>query len=175
MGRTVENKREIVADLKNTLSESSLALVINYRGLTVAEITDLRRRLRDSGAVCKVTKNKFMGKAIEGNESWTALSSLLKDSTAFILAKDDASAAVKAYQEFQKASKKSEVLGGVMEGRLLSDKDIKVIAELPSKDQLIAQIAGAVNSIVANVATVVNEIPTGVARAVQAVADKQAA
>jgi large subunit ribosomal protein L10 len=174
MGRTPANKREIVADLQNTLSESSLALVINYRGLTVAEITDLRRRLREKGAVCKVTKNKLMGKAIEGNEDWTALSSLLKDSAAFILAKDDASAAVKAYQEFQKASKKSEILGGVMEGRLLSDKDIKVIAELPSKDQLIAQIAGAVNSIVANVATVVNEIPTGVARAVQAVADKKA-
>jgi large subunit ribosomal protein L10 len=84
-------------------------------------------------------------------------------------------AAVKAYQEFQKVTKKSEVIGGVMEGKLLSQNDIKAIADLPSKEQLYAQIAGATNSIVANIAVVVQEIPTGVARAVQAVADKQAA
>lgn len=174
MGRTLENKKQIVAELKNTLSESSLAVVINYRGLTVGEITDLRRRLREKGAVCKVTKNTFMGKAIEGDENWSALSSILADSTAFIMAKDDVGAAVKAYQDFQKATKKTEVIGGVMEGKLLSQKDVQAIADLPSKEQLYAQIAGAVNSIVANIATVVNEIPTGVARAVQAVADKAA-
>jgi large subunit ribosomal protein L10 len=175
MGRTLENKKEIVADLKSTLSESSMTLVINYRGLTVSEITNLRRRLREKGAVCKVTKNTLMGKAIEGNDNWSALSTLLKDSSAFIMVKEDVSGAVKAYQEFQKTSKKTEVLGGVMEGKLLTDKDIKIIADLPSKEQLIAQIAGSVSSIIANVAIAVNEIPTGVARAVQAVADKKAA
>jgi large subunit ribosomal protein L10 len=175
MGRTLENKQQIVADLKNTLSKSSMTLVINYRGMTVAEITTLRRRLRETGAVCKVTKNTLMGKAIEGNDNWSALSPLLKDSAAFIMVKEDVSGAVKAYQEFQKTSKKTEVLGGVMEGKLLTDKDIKVLADLPSKEQLIAQIAGSVSSIIANVAIAVNEIPTGVARAVQAVADKKAA
>jgi large subunit ribosomal protein L10 len=175
MGRTLEEKKAIVAELKDTLSESSLAVVINYRGLTVAEITDLRRRLRDKGAVCTVTKNTLMGKAIEGDEKWEAMNSILADSTAFIMAKDDVGAAVKAYQDFQKATKKTEVIGGVMEGKLLSQKDIQAIADLPSKEQLYAQIAGAVNSIVSNIATVVNEIPTGVARAVQAVADKKAA
>jgi large subunit ribosomal protein L10 len=175
MGRTLEEKKAIVAELKDTLSESSLAVVINYRGLTVAEITDLRRRLREKGAVCTVTKNTLMGKAIAGDEKWEAMNSILADSTAFIMAKDDVGAAVKAYQDFQKATKKTEVIGGVMEGKLLSQKDIQAIADLPSKEQLYAQIAGAVNSIVSNIATVVNEIPTGVARAVQAVADKKAA
>jgi len=69
MGRTLENKKEIVAELKETLSESSLALVIEYQGLTVAEITDLRRRLRPSGTVCKVTKNTLMG-IPSGSRSW---------------------------------------------------------------------------------------------------------
>ena len=59
MPRTIEDKKAIVTDLKETLSESQLALVIDYQGLTVAEITDLRRRLRPSGTVCKVTKNTF--------------------------------------------------------------------------------------------------------------------
>jgi large subunit ribosomal protein L10 len=175
MGRTLENKKAIVAELKDTLSESSLAVVINYKGLTVPEIMDLRRRLAVKGAVCKVTKNTFMGKAIEGDEKWQAMDSLLATSTAFIMAKDDVGAAVKAYQEFQKAAKKTEVIGGVMEGKLLSQNDVKAIADLPSKEQLYAMIAGSVNSIVSNIATVVNEIPTGVARAVQAVADKKAA
>jgi large subunit ribosomal protein L10 len=175
MGRTLTNKKAIVADLQETLSESSLAVVINYSGLTVKEITDLRNRLRVSGASCTVTKNTLMGKAIAGDDNWSPLEPLLKSTTAFILAKDDVGAAVKAYQEFQKATKKTEVLGGVMEGKLLSQNDIKAIADLPSKEQLYAMIAGATNSIVSNIAVVVQEIPTGVARAVQAVADKQAA
>ncbi|MFM2429441.1 MAG: hypothetical protein RLZZ511_654 [Cyanobacteriota bacterium] len=175
MGRTLENKQAIVAGLKETLSDASLAVVINYRGLTVKEIGDLRTRLRASGATCTVTKNTLMGKAIAGDENWSPLESLLSDTTAFIMAKDDVGAAVKAYQDFQKATKKTEVIGGVMEGKLLSQNDIKAIADLPSKEQLYAQIAGATNSIVSNIATLVCEIPTGVARAVQAVADKQAA
>jgi large subunit ribosomal protein L10 len=175
MGRTLTNKKAIVATLQETLNESSLAVVINYNGLTVKEITDLRNRLRVTGASCTVTKNTLMGKAIAGNDNWSALDSLLSNTTAFILAKDDVGAAVKAYQEFQKVTKKTEVIGGVMEGKLLSQNDIKAIADLPSKEQLYAMIAGATNSIVANIAVAVKEIPTGVARAVQAVADKQAA
>lgn len=175
MGRTLANKKEIVAGLRETLSDSSLAVVINYRGLTVAEISDLRNRLRPTGASCTVTKNRFMGKAIEGDDKWSALDSLLNDTTAFIMAKDDVGAAVKAYQAFQKETKKTEVIGGVMEGKLLSQNDVKAIADLPSKEELYAQIAGATNSIVANIAVLVKEIPTGVARAVQAVADKEAA
>lgn len=175
MGRTLENKKQIVAGLKNSLETATFAFAINYRGLTVGEITDLRTRLRAKGAVCKVTKNTFMGKAIEGNEKWTAMESLLKDSAAFILVQEDVGGAVKAYQEFQKATKKTEVIGAVMDGKLLTQAQFKDVADLPSKEQLYSQIAGAVNSIVSNIAVLVQEIPTGVARAVQAVSDKQAA
>lgn len=174
MGRTLENKKELVAELKSSLDASTLAFAINYRGLTVKEITELRTALRPKGAVCKVTKNTLMGKAIEGNDNWSAMESLLKDSTAFIFVQEDVGGAVKAYKEFQKATKKTEVIGAVMDGKLLTAAEFKVVEELPSKEQLYAQIAGAVNSIVSNIATVVNEIPTGVARAVQAVADKAA-
>lgn len=171
MGRTLENKKEIVADLKGTLSESTLALVIDYQGLTVAEITDLRRRLRPSGAVCKVTKNTFMGIAIQEDEQWKPMSELLKGSSAFVLVKDDLSA-IKAYQEFQKATKKTELRGGVMEGRLLKEADVKALGDLPSKEQLMAQIAGAINALATKVAVGINEVPGSLARAIQAVADK---
>ncbi|BAZ79938.1 50S ribosomal protein L10 [Sphaerospermopsis kisseleviana CS-549] len=171
MGRTLENKKEIVADLKGTLNESTLALVIDYQGLTVAEITDLRRRLRPSGAVCKVTKNTFMGIAIQEDEQWKPMSELLKGSSAFVLVKDDLSA-IKAYQEFQKATKKTELRGGVMEGRLLKEADVKALGDLPSKEQLMAQIAGAINALATKVAVGINEVPSSLARAIQAVSDK---
>ncbi|MGH1393796.1 MAG: 50S ribosomal protein L10 [Trichormus sp.] len=173
MGRTLENKKEIVADLKESLSQSSLALVIDYQGLTVAEITDLRRRLRPTGTICKVTKNTFMGIAIQDDEKWQPLSELLKGSSAFLLVEEDFSSAIKAYQDFQKASKKTELRGGVMEGRLLQASDVKALGDLPSKEQLMAQIAGAINALATKVAVGINEVPSGLARALQAVADKE--
>ncbi len=173
MGRTLENKKEIVADLKESLSESSLALVIDYQGLTVAQITDLRQKLRPSGAVCKVTKNTLMGIAIDGDENWQPLSELLQGSSAFLLVKEDFSSAIKAYQEFQKVTKKTELRGGVMEGRLLKETDVKALGDLPSKDQLMAQIAGAINALATKVAVGINEVPSSLARALQAVAEKE--
>ncbi|MFN6470613.1 MAG: 50S ribosomal protein L10 [Nostoc sp. SerVER01] len=173
MGRTLENKKEIVADLKETLSKSSLALVIEYQGLTVAEITDLRRRLRPSGTVCKVTKNTLMGIAIQDQEKWQPLSELLKGSSAFLLVKEDFSSAIKAYQDFQKATKKTELRGGVMEGRLLKETDVKALGDLPSKEQLMGQIAGAINSLATKIAVGINEVPGSLARALQAVADAE--
>lgn len=173
MGRTVENKKEIVADLKETLSESTLALVIDYQGLTVSEITDLRRRLRPSGTVCKVTKNTLMGIAIKDDEKWQPLSELLKGASAFLLVKEDFSSAIKAYQEFQKVTKKTELRGGVLEGRLLKEPDVKVLGDLPSKEQLIAQIAGAINALATKIAVGINEVPGSLARALQAVADQE--
>lgn len=160
MGRTVENKREIVADLKETLSESTLALVIDYQGLTVAEITNLRRKLRPTGTVCKVTKNTLMGIAIQDQEKWQPLSELLKGSSAFLLVKEDFSSAIKAYQEFQKVSKKTELRGGVMDGRLLKEADVKALGDLPSKEQLMAQIAGAINGVATKLAVGINEVPS---------------
>jgi large subunit ribosomal protein L10 len=173
MGRTLENKKEIVADLKVSLSESTLALVIDYQGLTVAEITDLRRRLRPSGTVCKVTKNTFMGIAIQDEEKWQPLSELLKGASAFLLVKEDFSSAIKTYQEFQKVTKKTELRGGVMDGRLLKDTDVKALGDLPSKEQLMAQIAGAINALATKVAVGINEVPSSLARALQAVAEKE--
>jgi len=172
MGRTIEDKKAIVADLKESLSESTLALVIEYQGLTVAEMTDLRRRLRPSGAVCKVTKNTLMGIAIEGQEKWQPMSELLKGSSAFLLVKEDFSGAIKAYQDFQKASKKTELRGGVMDGRLLKEPDVKVLGDLPSKEQLMAQIAGAINALATKIAVGINEVPSSLARAMLAVSDK---
>ncbi|MDX2229410.1 MAG: 50S ribosomal protein L10 [Leptolyngbyaceae cyanobacterium bins.349] len=172
MGKTLEDKKAMVAELKQSLSESQLAIVIDYKGLSVAEITDLRKRLLPMGASCKIAKNTLMRIAVEGDSNWEPMTKFLKETSAFVLIKDDVGGALKAYQDFQKASKKTELRGGVMEGRALSQDDVKAIADLPSKEQLIAQIAGAINSVTAKVAIGINQVPSSVARAIQAIADK---
>jgi large subunit ribosomal protein L10 len=173
MGRTLESKQAVVADLKQILSEAQLAVVINYEGLTVAEITDLRRRLRPTGTVCKVTKNTLMRLAIGEDAKWQPMTEFLSGSSAFMLVKDDISGAIKAYQDFQKASKKTELKGGVMEGRALNEDQVKAIGDLPSKEQLIAQIAGAINAVTTKVAVSINEVPASLGRCLQAIADKE--
>lgn len=172
MGRTLEGKKELVSELKELLSETQLAVVIDYQGLSVAEITKLRQQLAESGSVCKVAKNTLMGVAIADDENWQPMEQFLQGSNAFLLLKDDLGGGLKAYQDFQKASKKTELRGGVMEGRALTEKEIKAIADLPSKEQLIAQIAGAINGVATKLAVGINQIPTSVARAIQAKIDK---
>jgi large subunit ribosomal protein L10 len=173
MGRTLASKEGVVAGLKQDLSESQLAFVIEYQGLTVAEITDLRRRLRPTGTVCTVAKNTFMQRAIDGEANWQPMTEFLVGSSAFVLVKDDISGAIKAYQDFQKATKKTELKGGVMEGRALNEAQLKAIADLPSKEQLIAQIAGAINALATKIAVGINEVPASLGRSLQAYADKE--
>lgn len=184
MGKTKQQKQEMLADLKQSLSESQITLVIDYQGLSVAEITDLRRRLIPTGSACTVAKNTLMEIAVREDSNWQPMEKLLAGSNAFLFLKDDLGGAIKAYQDFQKATKKTEFKGGVMEGRLLSQDQVKAIADLPSKEELMAQIAGAINSIATKVAvglnavptqlaTGINEVPASVNRAIKAISDKE--
>jgi large subunit ribosomal protein L10 len=169
MGRTRENKGQIVADLKEQLSEAQLAVVIDYQGLSVSEIGELRNRLRAVGATCKVTKNTFMRLAVEEDENWQPMTKFLKGSSAFLLVSDDIGGAVRAYQGFKKDLKKTEFRGGVMQGQALNEEQVKAIADLPSKEELIAQIAGAINSIATKLAVGVKEVPSSVVRGINEV------
>lgn len=175
MGRTRQNKQEVINDLKELLSETQLAFVIDYNGLSVAEITDLRNRIRPKGAICKVTKNTFMGMAVKGDENWQPMEQFLSNTSAFLLVKEDIGGAIKAYKSFQKDTKKTILRGGVMEGKALSQKDIEALGDLPSKEELYGQIAGAINALATKIAFGVKEIPSSLARGIKAVSedDKQ--
>ena len=108
-----------------------------------------------------------MRKAINGDASWNGLESLLTGTNAFVLVKGDVGSALKAVQSFQKETKKSETKGGLFEGKLLSQDEIKAIAALPSREALMAQIAGALNSITTKIAVGINEVPSGIARSLK--------
>ena len=167
MGRTLESKQQIVGELKELLGEAEMALVLDYQGLSIKEMSDLRTRLQASNGVCKVTKNTLMRRAIDGDSAWAKLESLLTGTNAFVLVKGDVGGAVKAVQAFQKDTKKSSTKGGLFEGNLLSSDEIKAIGDLPSKEALMAQIAGPVNAVATKVAVGINEVPSGLARALK--------
>ena len=166
MGRTLESKQQIVEELKGLLDKAELALVLDYQGLSIKEISDLRNRLQPKQGVCKVTKNTLMRRAIDGNSAWQNLESLLKGTNAFVLVKGDVGGAVKAVQAFQKDTKKSQTKGGLFEGKLLSQDEIKAIGNLPSKEALMAQVAGAINALATKVAVGINEVPSGLVRTI---------
>ncbi|NJL45448.1 MAG: 50S ribosomal protein L10 [Leptolyngbyaceae cyanobacterium SM2_3_12] len=183
MGRTLANKKELVVEIQELLSTAQLALVIDYKGLTVAEITNLRNRLRPKGAVCKIAKNTLMRIAVDGDENWQPITNFLQDSSAFVLVQEDLGGAIKEYQAFQKDTKKTVLRGGVMEGQALSEDQIKAITELPTKEELIARLAGAIKAMPTRVAVGINAVPTKLAvgikevpaslsRAIKAVAEQ---
>lgn len=172
MGRTLENKKELVEDLKVLLDESESAFVIDYKGLSVGQIGDLRSRLRESGAICKISKNTLLKRAIDGQEQWQELESLLKGTTAVLLTKEDIGSAVKAYKKFQKETKKTELMGGVLEGKLLGQKEAEALADLPTKDELYAKIAIGINAVATKIALGVKEVPASIARGIKAYAEK---
>ena len=167
MGRTLENKQQIVEEIKTLLNESEMAVVLDFKGLTIKEMSDLRAKLRSNNGICKVTKNSLMRRAIDGQSNWIGLESLLTGTNAFVLIKDDVGSAVKAIQTFQKETNKSETKGALFEGKLLSESEIKEIANLPSKEVLMAKIAGALNAVTSKIAIGINEVPSGLARSLK--------
>ena len=171
MGRTLESKKKIVEELKGLLDEAEMALVLDYQGLSIKEMSDLRTRLQANNGICKVTKNTLMKQAIDGSSAWSGLEDLLSGTNAFVLVKGDVGGAVKALQSFQSETKKSKTKGGLFEGKLLSQDELKAIASLPTKEVLMAKIAGALNAVTTKVAVGINEVPSGLARALNQHAD----
>ena len=169
MGRTLANKKEIVADLKGLLDKSTLAIVIDYEGLSVAQITDLRNRMRPTGTVCKRTKNTLMRIAVEEDTQWKPMTQYLQDSSVFLLVEEELKDAIKAYEDFQKATKKTKIRGGVLEGQALTVDEIKALKELPSKQELMARIAGGINAVATRLAVGVNQVPTKLGRGINQV------
>ncbi len=169
MGRTREDKEHIVERLKTTLSQSQLGLVIEYQGLSVAEMTDLRRRMQPSGTQCRMAKNTLMELAVREDPQWQPMRKFLKGASIFLLVQEDMKGAIKAYQEFQRVSKKTELRGGVFSGQALTPDDVKALTELPSREELMGRIAGALVAVPTRLAVGLHAVPTQLAVGVQEV------
>ena len=132
-------------------------MAVDYRGLTVAQDTELRKQLRAAGIVYKVYKNTMIRRAAEGTD-YAALDPDLEGPTAIAVSKDDATAPARMLAEFAKKADKLEMKGGIVEGTYYDAKGIQVIATIPSREVLLGRLLGSMQSPVTNFARVLNQI-----------------
>lgn len=163
-----------VEEIKNDLEDVTSVWVVDYRGLTVKDAQQLRRNIREAGASMKVYKNKLMRIALE-DAGLPAMDDLLKGPSAFVFADDDPAAAAKAVKNFAKDNENLVIKGGLMEGQLVGVAEIEAIASLPSREELMAQIAAAINGVARGLATTINGVPSGLAQAIKQVAEQKPA
>jgi len=159
------SKEVTVAEIQETLKETNLLLVIDYRGLTVAEVSELRKRLRAHKGKCLVAKNTLMRRAVAGT-GWEPMVSLLKGPSAVLFGCGEMKPFLAAYEGFLKDSKKTELRGGAVVGAVLTYDQIKAVIELPSREQLFAKVAGALQALPTKVAVGIKQVPTKVAIAI---------
>lgn len=166
-------KSELVASLQQVFKNTQVVVVCHYAGLTVAQMSALRRQMRQAGASVKVAKNRIAKIALEGTDV-ASISALLKGPT-LIAYSGDPVAAPKIATEFAKANEKLVILGGAMGTTALDPSGVKALAALPSLDELRSKIVGLVQAPATKIAQVVNAPAAKVARVFGAYAAKDAA
>ncbi|GAA4764846.1 50S ribosomal protein L10 [Stakelama sediminis] len=166
-------KTEAVAELNRTFNEVGVVVVTRNLGLTVAQSSDLRNKMREAGASYKVAKNRLAKIAIDGTD-YAALADLLVGPTALATSEDPVAAA-KVVVDFAKTNEKLEVLGGAMGSTVLDVNGVKALAELPSLDELRAKMVGLISAPATKLAQI-TQAPAGqVARVFGAYGAKEAA
>ena len=153
----VELKKPIVDEISELLNGAATAVVVDYRGLTVAEDTDLRKQLREAGVVYKVYKNTMINFAIKDTE-FADLAQHLEGPTAIAVCKDDATAAARVLAKFAKTAEALEIKGGVVDGIYYDAAGIAKIASIPSRDVLLSKLLGSMQSPITNFARVIKQI-----------------
>ena len=166
-------KADVVEELKRVLSETSVVVVTRNLGLTVAQSTDLRLKMRDAGAQFKVTKNRLALIALEGSR-YQPIGDLLTGPTALATSTDPVAAA-KIAVDFAKTNDRFEIVGGAMGDTVLDVNGIKALAALPSLDELRAKIVGLVQAPATKIARTVSEPGAQLARIFSAYGAKEAA
>lgn len=167
-------KADQIDEIAARLQEATACWYVDARGLTVSETQQLRRNIREAGAEMKVYKNKLAIRALNQCEL-PSCEDILAGPTAFIFTGDDVAAPAKAIKDFAKENANLEIKGGLMEGKVLTPAEVEAVAALPTKDQLMGQIAGMLAGVARGLAVTINGVPSGLAQVVKAVADTKAA
>lgn len=166
-----ENK---VSLIKEKIDKAQVAIVTEYKGLTVEEITNLRRALQKDGGDYMVTKNTLAKLAIK-DTPYEVLSETLKGPIAIAFGFTDQVAPAKVLSKFIKDTKKGEILAAAMDGQFLNAQQAKALADIPSKEEIYAKMLGCVNSPATGIVGGINGVMSALVRAIAAVRDKKAA
>ncbi|MCX7158835.1 MAG: 50S ribosomal protein L10 [Proteobacteria bacterium] len=171
MGMSLEQKQTVVSEIAAKLGNAQAVIVAEYRGLDVGRITDLRAKARNSGVYLRVLKNTLARRAVTGTP-FEKLADQLVGPLIYGIAQDPVAGA-KALSEFAKDNEKFVIKGGAMANSLMSAKDIKTLATMPSRDELLATLMGTMLAPVAKFVRTMNEVPTGFVRVLAAVRDQK--
>lgn len=164
----LEEKKQITQDLHGKFSRSKVVIVTEYKGLDVAAISDLRKKLRESGSEYRVAKNTLLERASEGTEA-----ALIKDSfkgpSAIALSYDDPVAPAKVLVKYTESNKKLVIKAGVLNGKVLDFNAIKALSTMPPREIVLAQLLSAMNGVPTAFVRVLNEIPRNFLYVLQAI------
>jgi len=161
------DKKYIIDELFERVNSSPFVLVVDYTGMTVPEFDELRTRLLDNGSECHVAKNTYMRKALS-NAELPDISEHLLGQTAFVTGDSDVCGAAKTIKNFVKEFKKPEVKTGILDGDILEVAQITALADLPSREVLLATLLGTINAPASQLVRTLNEPAASLARVINA-------
>ena len=153
----VELKQPVVQAIAEDVKDAASVVLVDYRGLTVAEDTEMRKQLREAGVVYKVCKNTMMKRAFEGTD-FAALDEHLEGPSAIAISKDDATAPARILCKFAKNAKALELKAGVVEGTVYDVAGLTELAKIPSREVLLSRLLGSMQSPITNFARVIKQI-----------------
>ena len=169
MGLNLEQKQAVVAEVAAKLAGAQAVIVAEYRGLDVGRVTQLRAKARKSGLYLRVLKNTLARRAVKGTP-FESLSEQMVGPLMYGIAADPVAGA-KVLSEFARENELFVIRGGAMPGSRMSDKDVKALALLPSREQLLAKLAGTLQAPMAKLVRTMNEVPARFARTLAAYRD----
>lgn len=153
----VELKQPIIQEISESVKDAQSVVVVDYRGLTVEQDTQLRRELREAGVTYKVYKNTMMNFAFKGTD-YEALAPVLEGPSAIAISTDDATAPARILSKFAKNAPALEIKAGVVEGTFYDANGMKAVASVPSREELLSKLLGSLQSPMANFARVISQI-----------------
>ncbi|MEK3883822.1 50S ribosomal protein L10 [Paenibacillus sp. PL2-23] len=155
--KIIQEKQEAVALVASKITSSPSTVIADYRGLNVAQVTELRKQLREAGVEFQVLKNSIVRRATEGTEL-TSLNDILTGPTAVAFSGEDAVAPAKILNDFAKKNDALKLKGGVVEGKVVGADEIKALAELPSREGLLSMLLSVLQAPMRNFALAVKAV-----------------
>jgi len=169
LGLSLEQKQAMVSEVAARLANAQAVIVAEYRGLDVEHVTQLRARARKSGLYLRVLKNTLARRAVQGTP-FEGLTEKMAGPLMYGIAADPVAGA-KVLSEFARENELFVIRGGALRGSLMSDKDVKALARLPSRAELLAKLAATLQAPLARLARTLNEVPGRLVRTLAAVRD----
>lgn len=151
MSKVIETKQQVVTEIADKLRASKSTIVVDYRGLTVSEATELRKQLREAGVEFKVYKNSLTRRAAESAEM-AELNEFLTGPNAIAFSNEDVVAPAKVLNDFATKHEALEIKAGVIEGKLVTLDEVKAIATLPSREGLLSMLLSVLQAPIRNLA-----------------------